>query len=435
MNWAHLLACVAAEWNAAGVAYAVVHGAERYPDALGRDVDVLVARGDADRALGIARDVLSASVGDVVEPPPLWGRRLVAVSGSGPGETFELHLQHELRWRTVVVAASPRATGRHNELAIDPWAAWAKRVLLPVLSGRTERMASRPAEFTFHRGEEEAARRRLPSLLGDRVSAELIDRVLRAGAEELPGMVRELRRSATRRAFLRSPIRSAIWPLSALWRRVRMVRSPCAPVIAVVGADGVGKSTALEAIRAAEDWIFLGVVDRHWRPGLLPQLGRLAGRPQPTPGAANPPRREGGRFHSLRLAYYGVDVALGAIFVDRPAASRQRLVLYDRCWLDMAVDPARYGLRSPSGVLGLWSILPRPDRVIALVADPDRIFERKGEMCPSEIARQQAEWRRLAEAGRVHQIIDADRPVALVVDDLRRAILQAFLELNGPAPS
>src|SRR5690348_2475651 len=79
-------------------------------------------------------------------------------------------------------------------------------------------------------------------------------------------------------------------------------RRSWAPRIALVGCDGVGKSTAIEATRThfARHFPDAEFVVRQWRPAILPPLIRLTGREAVTP-EVHKPRRKAGPFPFVRL--------------------------------------------------------------------------------------------------------------------------------------
>jgi len=174
-------------------------------------------------------------------------------------------------------------------------------------------------------------------------------------------------------------------------------------IVAFVGPDGAGKSSIIAELTSALSGDFPLITVRHWRPGLLPPLRRLAGYPTHMKRPITQmPRRQPGRMSALRLLYYWLDFALGHFVRDRPLVARGGLVLYDRCALDVMVDPSRYGLASTRWQRPLWRCLPRPDLTVLVDDNPESIAERKSELPASEIARQLGQWRELHNVGAVN---------------------------------
>jgi hypothetical protein len=134
------------------------------------------------------------------------------------------------------------------------------------------------------------------------------------------------------------------------------------------------------------------------------------------------PRRDPGPFHWARIGYYALDFLVGTRTLDRRAALRLRPVIYDRCGLDMAVDPARYGLRSSRGVRSLWLLARTPDSVVLLYDSPAVLFHRKPELARAEIHDQFGAWLALAEEDRIDVILPA-----CASPDLLRAALEDLL--------
>lgn len=179
-----------------------------------------------------------------------------------------------------------------------------------------------------------------------------------------------------------------------LVRMIRRVTSPTGLVVGVVGPDGTGKSTLAAALEAGTVGAFRRVAHLHLGPGILPPAGNLLGR-APAPIDSPHARTPSGRIGSLaRIAWLAGDWLLG--WWPRVAYPKVRscLVVLERGFLDLAVDPRRYRLATGKRVVrALSRIFPSPDVTLVLEADPDLIHKRKPELSVNEIDRQLSAWR------------------------------------------
>ena len=66
----------------------------------------------------------------------------------------------------------------------------------------------------------------------------------------------------------------------------------------------------------------------------------------------------------------------------------------ERGWFDMVVDQRRYHLDVPESLVEwLGRLLPSPDLLLVLQADPQILRKRKTELPSAELSRQMARWR------------------------------------------
>jgi hypothetical protein len=88
------------------------------------------------------------------------------------------------------------------------------------------------------------------------------------------------------------------------------------------------------------------------------------------------------------------------------------VVLIERGWWDIAVDPRRHRLDTPSRLLWLLGrVLPAPEVVLILEADAQVLYARKAELPLEELARQARAWRDFLPAGQRRVYLDAARPI------------------------
>jgi thymidylate kinase len=201
--------------------------------------------------------------------------------------------------------------------------------------------------------------------------------------------------------------------------------------VAIVGPDGVGKSTLIDGLRKLLPQLLPinGVMLRHWRPSLLPALGRLAGQEVPRPGVAHPPRRTVGKFRWIRNFYYSFDFTLGAWLKDQPLLSFNKIIIYDRCYLDMQADPLRFGLPDAKGLQSLARFYRHPDLVILLKDSPDSIYIRKPELSVTEITDIYARWEVIGQRTRGFHAVSADTGVAETAEKVAALLVETAINL------
>jgi thymidylate kinase len=201
-------------------------------------------------------------------------------------------------------------------------------------------------------------------------------------------------------------------------RTVRRIRRPVGMHLVILGPDGVGKSTLIARLGLP---CFRGVTQSHFRPGVL-------GKSKPAGATVSEPHAQAPRSTLASLAktvYYFADHWLGYVLKTCPAKVRRDLVIYDRSFEDVFVDPRRYRLAGSSG-LARWlsRLLPRPDLTIVLDADPELVHARKPELAVEELRRQRQVLRQLAERSGSWALVSA----AATPDQVARAVQDRMLQ-------
>lgn len=252
-------------------------------------------------------------------------------------------------------------------------------------------------------------------------SAELIVDALSAGEWEpvqraLPRLRAELRRAAA----LRRPFWTAVYFMKKVWMKLRNPWRPGSGLhVVLLGPDGAGKSTVLDAIRLNLRRAFSEIRGRSFAPALSgkPKVRGL-GQPHKLP----PRSLMAGYAKGVYWFFY---YTFGYFYTVFPAKSRAALILNHRYMVDALVDCKRYRYRGPRWILRfIWWAAPKPDLVILLDAPAEVIQARKQEVPFEETARARDAYRALVGSMPNGRIIDASPPADEVIAEVARVILR-----------
>ena len=181
-------------------------------------------------------------------------------------------------------------------------------------------------------------------------------------------------------------------------------------ILGFLGPDGVGKSTVITVVERQIAPVFRNQERFHLRPNFGKKQDASVTVDDPH---SKPPR---GFLGSMaKLALWWADYLAGYFSSVYPKLIRSTLVVFDRYADDLAVDPRRYRYGGPLWMARLLGrMVPRPDLMFVLVADPEIIQARKAEVPLAETSRQVEEYRKLSQRKGVI-LIDAGRPLEEVV--------------------
>lgn len=371
------------------IRYVVLAGHASYPAAIESDVDFLVDESDLDKIT-----------------------RILARAGAIPGARLVQILEHETTARYFVfviqlgsrlaylhpdAAASVRKDGRlrlRSETALASRRMSKAGFWIPAAAVEFEYYLIKRLEkgllIRRHLAALAALQREDPTgcasvlteFFDDSVAVTLANRLLAEDVEWFASNALKLRARIMRSKRLEGPIarlRSTLGELARAWHRIAR---PTGLVIAVLGPDGSGKSTVLEHLEAELAQAFRRVRRFHLRP----HFGRKGEGVVVTDPHAQPPR--GWSMSTLKVLLFTIDYLWGWACSIWPARVRSTLVLFDRYFHDMTVDPARYRLTpSFAGPRHALPIIPTPDLWLVLTASPATLIARKGELTMDSAAK------------------------------------------------
>ncbi len=173
-----------------------------------------------------------------------------------------------------------------------------------------------------------------------------------------------------------------------------------------LGPDGVGKTTLLRAVSRSLVLVFPEQSIYQWRPAVFARAPRLACLPH-----SKPMRSTWGSISYLLFTC--LDFTSGYVLAIRAALSRSGLVIFDRYYHDLLIDPKRYRYSGPMWLVRALSRLlpPRDAFFVVLDAEEQTILSRKQQLPPDEIRRQRCAYREFAGRAQASVLVNTERPL------------------------
>ena len=261
-------------------------------------------------------------------------------------------------------------------------------------------------------------------LLGEKWAGRVMAWIRAGNREALEQEIRRLKRQLLWQKFKQEPLNPLKYWLPEIKRIWRRWRHPTGLWVAVLGPDGAGKSTLIQGLQKELAGAFRRTAAFH----LMPRPFRKRGDGGPvTDPHGRPPRSL--PISLLKLVYYWLDYTLGYWLKIRPALVCSTLVLFDRYYDDLLIDPKRYRYGGPMRLARLLRrFIPRPDVFLVLDVPVEELLRRKQEVPREELERQVAAYRRFALGTPNAYLLDGSRPPDEVVHQVLDMILDFLHE-------
>ena len=186
-------------------------------------------------------------------------------------------------------------------------------------------------------------------------------------------------------------------------RKLRRFAHPTGIKVSILGSDGAGKSTLISRLQEMLDPCFRNQTVFHFRPRAWER--RVNSTPVLDPHAQMPRWKIVGLAKTL---YYFFDHIIGHWLKVRPALVHSSLVLFDRDFSDLIVDPLRFRLTGSCTARFLSHFIPRAAVTLILDAPPEVLYARKPELTLEELSRQRQILRSIHQSTANSQLLCAN---------------------------
>ena len=372
--------------ESAGIRYCVLHAWESLPERLPSDLDLAIHPEDKRKIAVVLRQLTERGFRAVdchMYEVGAWSIIVCWFCGHERlSVVVDIIVEYRTSWATIL-AGSELVAGRTRLRSF--WVPAPAIALQYLLAKRTlKRM------FLDHHQKEirtlmiELGRARSEAiagaLFGEKLKARVVDACLNDALGSLAG---QLPGAMFWGVMRRRPLNALSCVAGEAFRIVRRIAQPTGVLVAFMGPDGAGKSTLLNRLMDQEWFEFQSQRVFHWRPQCIAKEEDRGPVTDPHGKAARGPVGS-----CIRLIGFVLDYWVGDVLTIRPALVRSGLVMFDRYFDDMTIDPKRYRYGGPSWLPKVLSRLtPRPDIFIVLDAPVDRMLLRKQEVSEQELTR------------------------------------------------
>jgi thymidylate kinase len=195
--------------------------------------------------------------------------------------------------------------------------------------------------------------------------------------------------------------------------------------IAFLGVDGSGKTTQIENIANELRGIYSEKIRLfHFRPEFrYKEMQRVVFQ--------NPHNQKRITWirSILKQLYYVFIYNWGYYTQILPLLSRNGLVLFDRYYQDLLIDPIRYRYKGARMAKIVSHFIPKPDLYICLIGNENEIYKRKREISIKEIIRQQEQYSVFLPDSNTYYIL-ADRDPQTITNDIKQIVIKFLSSEN-----
>lgn len=418
------------EWKMANVNFVVLRNYKKLPDYIGNDIDILISIESfpsAQKILLTVSNQLGFNLHHRAEFSPVCLFMIHAPTG------FQVHfdLFTSLKWRFFDILSSDEVLRNQSWFKGIPIPQSVHEATLNLLTSLFFQGYVKDRYKSFiaksYRENTEQALTLLKRQFGDKIGKKLIYWV----THEQWGLI-EAHRNDLRMAVAISQLRKrpVYTFMSAFFDTIRLVKrwlNYPGVFIVCIGPDGSGKSSIADRLMKSLERTFNKDKSHyyHWKP-LRFRFSKAENGPVNNPHG-QPTRSPLASI--IYLFYHAFEFFLGGMLRLKPKLFRNGMIVIDRYFYDLIVDPKRYRLNIPTWLVCLVAkTIVKPDLVICLDAPAKVYYERKQEVPFKEVVRQREAYQKFVKGLPNGHTVDASCPLDDAVRQAENIIVKYMIE-------
>lgn len=403
--------------------YAVLHGWESLPDHHNSDLDIAINPQHLNVLEESLVDYKSGKLVQMLQHESSCFYFIVAIRNGKGMEYLQVDAATDYRRNGLTYFTAEKLNSRRQKWkgfwVAKPETELAYLLVKKILKGSTPDAQKKRLRYLTRKLGGRCSAAISTELFGKELGPNVISWVSDDAWSVLESNVPKLKRALKLETVRKDPLNPLRYWVKEVKRILGRCFYPTGLFIAVLGPDGAGKSTLIDKLELKLSGAFRYSAKFHLRPGILGTKDE--GNPVTDPHGT-PPRSY--LVSLLKLFYYMADYVLGYMFMLYPKFVRTTMVVFDRYYDDILVDPARYRYGGPSTLAELTHyFIPKPDLILTLDVSEEMILKRKQEVGKEELIRQRKSYRELAAKLPNAVILDSDQNPEKLADDASEIII------------
>lgn len=407
-----------------GIRYCVLHSWQELPDILPSDLDLAVHPRDRARLPAVFQGLFDKGYRPVQHRHHGGGHRFDFVWFEAQGmRSAGIDITNDYREHGIPLWRGEELVCRRWQFngfwVADPAIEFAYTLAKKALKGILPQHQAERLKVLVNELGELQAQRIAAELFGERWK----ERVVGACANRsLSNLLGELKKRLSLRKLRDDPLKCVRKFLSDVPRLIGRAFKPTGLFLVILGPDGVGKSTLVGRLAESLGQVGFNRFRIHHRRPMVVAPEKDTGVPATDPHD-EPPR---GVLGSI-VALFGILLSywLGFAFVMRPFLARSGLIIFDRYYHDLLIDPTRYRYGGPMWLAKfIGQFVPPPDLLfLVLDAEDEVILLRKREVPAEDLPRQRESYQQLTPGTKM-ALVKTDRGIEQTVEDASRFVVE-----------